>query len=111
MSAFITVIGRLGSDPDLTSSERGMRCAVRVAVNAGKDRTDWYSVTIFGARGEALYNTDLRKGSWIAISGRLVTAEKDGKTYLNIQGAEWTFAGGKTVQSAAPEPAAADYGF
>lgn len=101
MSAFITIIGRLGADPEIKSSEKGARCNVRVAVNQGKDSTGWYSATIFGARGEALYNTDLRKGSFIAISGKLVVNEKDGKTYLNIQGADWTFCAGRSSEPSA----------
>lgn len=98
MSAFITIIGRLGADPELKSSEKGARCTIRIAVNQGKDSTGWYSATIFGARGEALYNTDLRKGSFIAVSGKLVANEKDGKTYLNIQGADWTFCSGRSAE-------------
>ncbi len=75
----LTLIGNLGSDPDMRYSANGsplLRFNVagnyRAKNDAGEweDRTEWVRVTVFGNRAESLSNL-LRKGSKVFIDGRL----------------------------------------
>ncbi len=74
-----SVIGNLGSDPELKYSANGaafLRFNVasngRVRDEAGnwKDETTWVRVTVFGQRAESLSN-HLRKGQRVFVDGRL----------------------------------------
>lgn len=86
----VTLIGNLGSDPDLRFGNGPDQavCKVRIATTENyfnksrgerQERTEWHNVTIFGKRGEALAKI-LRKGSPLYVQGRLQTHdyEKDG---------------------------------
>lgn len=78
----VTLIGRLGSDPELryTQSNQGV-LNFRMATSESyfdknskerKEKVEWHSVVIWGARGEAL-NKILTKGSRICVEGKLQT--------------------------------------
>jgi single-strand DNA-binding protein len=75
----LSVIGNLGSDPELKYAASGsavLRFNVaansRVKGEGGNwtDRTDWVRVTIFGQRAESLQNL-LTKGTRVYVEGRL----------------------------------------
>lgn len=83
-SAFVQVIGNLGSDPELryTPTQKSV-CSFSVAVNHSKPDgnggwtdlgTDWYRVAVFGDRGERLAES-LHKGSKVFVMGRLKLRE------------------------------------
>jgi single-strand DNA-binding protein len=67
-----------------------------VAVNgyANKEKTtDFFDVSIFGARGEAVMQF-ATKGAKICVTGDLGTREYNGKTYLTVNGNDFTPMGG-----------------
>ena len=75
----LSVIGNLGSDPELQYSANGAAfLRVNVAGNyrtrgqdgAWADQTEWVRVTVFGARAESL-SQHLRKGMRVYVEGRL----------------------------------------
>ena len=75
----LTLIGNLGSDPDMRYSANGsplLRFNVagnyrtRTPEGEWEDRTEWVRVTVFGNRAESLSNL-LRKGSKVFVDGRL----------------------------------------
>lgn len=79
----VTIIGRLGADPEVRSFQNGGQIAnLRVATSESwkdrqsgekQERTEWHSVTI---RGEGLIKVAqnfLRKGSRVWIRGKLQT--------------------------------------
>jgi single-strand DNA-binding protein len=74
-----TVIGNLGSDPDMRYSASGspfLRFNVasnyrtRTPEGEWQDRTEWVRVTVFGQRAETL-SQYLKKGSRVYVEGRL----------------------------------------
>ena len=86
----VTLIGNLGADPELKSTQSGRSvCNLNIAVNeVWKDksgqkqkRTDWFRVTVWAEQGEncAKY---LKKGRQVSIDGRLQNRtweDKDGQ--------------------------------
>lgn len=93
----VTLLGNLGADPELRHTAGGqsvlnLRLATTEvyfdAQKEKKERTDWHTITVWGARGEAL-SKFLRKGSQLLVEGRIQTSsyEKDGekryKTEIN----------------------------
>jgi len=85
MSAVVTIIGNLGNEPEARMLASGANVTdISVAVNLGKDKQpNWYKCSIFGKSGEYAAN-NLHKGSKVAVTGRLVANESNGKTYLNV---------------------------
>jgi len=81
----VILSGALGQDPKQNPNKTV--CNLRVATNGRAkvdgewtDITDWHNVVVFGAKGENAARF-LKKGSELAINGRLVTRsyEKDGQ--------------------------------
>ena len=85
----VSLIGRLGSDPNLQYFESGaVKAEVNIAVKGyKKDEINWISVVFWKQLAE-LVGEYFRKGSQIGIIGRIVTDqwEQDGvkrsKTYV-----------------------------
>lgn len=72
----VNIIGRLGQDPELRYTQSG-KAVVRmsIAVNdryGQNERTYWFPVISWNGLGETVSNY-LRKGSRVAVSGRLVS--------------------------------------
>jgi single-strand DNA-binding protein len=101
----IHLMGNIGADAELRSANGGDVCKLRLAVNekwkdAGgerRERTDWFSVVIFGKRASALAQ-HLTKGTQIYVSGKMRSNEweKDGvkRTSWDVIADEVEFAGG-----------------
>jgi single-strand DNA-binding protein len=78
----VVLIGRLTRDPELRAVPSGQSvCSLRLASNglrkegdAYEERPNYFDISVFGAQGE---NVDryLRKGSRVAIDGRLEWSE------------------------------------
>lgn len=108
----ITIVGRLGRDPELRYTQAGKAVAsFSLAVDRrGKDAgTDWFQVTAWERLGE-LCNEHLKKGRQAAIRGRMQSnqREKDGvkTTYWEVVAEEVQFIGPREEESApAPAPA------
>ena len=90
MLSRITIIGRLGRDPEIKQTKSGSNmCSMTVAVDSGfgnNKTTTWYRVSAFGKNAEnsAKY---LKKGSLICASGDLAVNEfegKDGATKISL---------------------------
>ena len=86
----VTLIGNLGADPELKSTQSGRSvCNLNVAVNEvwkdkqgqKQERTDWFRVTVWGDQADncAKY---LKKGRSVCVEGRLQNRtweDKDGQ--------------------------------
>ena len=75
----VTLIGNLGTDPELKYTQSGQAVLrLRLATTesyvnkAGErqQRTDWHTVVVWGKRGEALNNL-VSKGRSICVEGRI----------------------------------------
>lgn len=71
----VNLVGRLTKTPELYNGETP-RCLISVAINEGKDKTEFISCTAFGKTAE-LVSTYCEKGDMIGISGRLSTYVKE----------------------------------
>jgi single-strand DNA-binding protein len=92
----LSVIGNLGSDPEIKYSATGtamlrMNVAAnyRVKGDGGtwEDRTEWVRVTVFGARAESLSNL-MTKGMRVYVDGRLEArpwTTKDGELRAGLE--------------------------
>lgn len=81
----IDLVGRLGQDPEDVASGKGVKFSL--AVDVGKDLTDWYSVVVWNDYTKNHVRKYFKKGS-LAIVGGLQTLAKveDGKGYyVNIE--------------------------
>lgn len=83
----VTVVGRLGRDPELRSTKGGTSvCSLRIAVNdrvkgqdgEWDDRANWMDVTVWGSQGEAV-SRNLTKGRRVGISGSLRQSQWEDK--------------------------------
>lgn len=87
----VILIGRLGADPEITSTQNGTKVAnLRLATNeswkdkagAQQERTEWHRVVVFGKLAE-LCGSYLSKGRQVCVEGSLRTRkweDKDGQT-------------------------------
>lgn len=89
-NANITILGRLGADPETRETKAGPVVKLRVAVTQGwgeKKTTGWYGVAIFGKRGDFVQQF-CQKGDEVMVSGSLEQneVEKGGekRTYMEI---------------------------
>src|SRR5882672_5786270 len=79
----VILVGNLGRDPEIRSTQDGMRIAnLTVATSESwrdrvsgerKERTEWHSVVIFNERLAEIAEKYLRKGSKIYVEGALQT--------------------------------------
>lgn len=87
MGIHATVIGNLGADSEMVTSQGGATfLKLRVATSfkkKGEELTTWVGGTIFGKRGETLAPMT-RKGDKVAMTGTLYTRQYEGKTYVEM---------------------------
>lgn len=84
----MTIAGRIGRDAETRRSQAGdSYTGFSVAVDMGKDKTEWVSCTIKGERGEKLCQY-LKKGVGLAITGLPVAdlyTPKDGSPRASLK--------------------------
>lgn len=94
----ITIAGNCTKDAELRTTQGGAKVAgFSVAVNGyegGEKTTTYFDVSIWGKRGESVMQF-AKKGAKIAVAGDLGTREYNGKTYLTVNGHDFTPMGGK----------------
>ena len=69
----VTLIGRVGSDPDMKYFESGkVKCRLTLAVNRRRnsDEPDWFTLELWGKTAE-IAGTYVRKGKQIGVKGSL----------------------------------------
>jgi single-strand DNA-binding protein len=94
----ITIAGRVGRDAELRRTQGGDAvCGFTVAVDYrnGRDKaTNWWRVSLWGKRGEALAPY-LLKGVSVTVSGEFSLGEYEGKPQLNIRASEIALQGAR----------------
>lgn len=115
----ITIAGNCTKDAELRTTQSGQKVAgFSVAVNGfegGAKTTTFFDVSLWGRRGENVMQF-ATKGAKICVTGELGTREHNGKTYLTVNGSDFTPMGGGQSGGGyddggfkAPEPV--DHGF
>ena len=93
----ITIAGNCTKDAETRTTQGGQTVtAWAIAVNGfanGEKTTTFFDVQFWGKRGEAAKQFAV-KGAKMAVSGDLSTREYNGKTYLQVNGSEFTPMGG-----------------
>jgi single-strand DNA-binding protein len=102
----LILIGRLGQDPELRTTQTGKTvCNFTLATSEkydGKETTEWHKIIAWGKPGEIIYQHS-RKGDQLALSGKVTYRSYDGKngkvfmTEVILQ--EFHFIGGKSERS------------
>ena len=94
----ITIAGKLGRDAELRHTQGGESvCSFTVAVDQrqGRDKTtNWWRVSLWGKRGEALAPY-LLKGASVTVQGEFALGDYEGKPQLNIRANEIALQGGR----------------
>ena len=101
--ANIVISGHLGGDPETRDAGNSTVTNFTVAVNTGfgdRECLTWYRVSVWGKRGITAAE-NLTKGSAVIINGEPQNRKynkPDGSEHysLEINNANWTFAGGKS---------------
>lgn len=92
----VTLIGRLGADPEVRYTQGGQPVAsLRMATSENwtdrdgqrKERTEWHSITVWGKQAE-LCGQYLAKGRQVYIEGRLQTREYTDREGINRKAVE-----------------------
>ena len=115
--AIIHLYGNLGRDAELRYAQSGnavLRFTIACSSTQGageqrQEHTDWFNVTMFGKRGEALAPY-LLKGTRVAVVGRFqhrTYTRQDGSPgySLDVIATEIDFAGGSRTEGAPGAPA------
>jgi single-strand DNA-binding protein len=94
--ATITIVGKLGRDPESKSVGNGQVTEFSVAVDTGygdRKATTWYNVGAWGKQGETIAQ-HFAKGDSIAVSGEFfVRKYGDNKTSNDVRLGSWSFVG------------------
>jgi single-strand DNA-binding protein len=95
----ITICGRIGRDAEVRSTQSGDSvCGFTVAVDTRNGRekvTNWWRVSLWGKRGEALAQY-LTKGASVTVVGEFSLGDYEGKPQLNIRANEIALQGGRS---------------
>ena len=77
----VTLIGRVGGDPEFMITQNSQLCKFSLATNKGRGETDWHRVTIWGKAAEVARDY-VKKGDQTCVIGRIEYGqyEKDGNT-------------------------------
>ena len=86
----VTIVGNLGTDPDIRAFDEGAICTFSVATNefysSGNERrqhTEWHTVVTFGKLAQNC-SRYLKKGSKVLLEGRLRSStyqDKEGRNH------------------------------
>lgn len=79
----VTLIGRTTKDVELSIKGETKITRFSLAINEGKDKTDFIPVNAFGKTAETL-SKYVGKGSLISVEGHIRISHKDEKTFMNI---------------------------
>lgn len=94
----IIIAGKLGKDAELRRTQGGDAvCSFSVAVDQrdGREKsTNWWRVSLWGKRGEALAPY-LLKGASVTVSGEFALGDYEGKPQLNVRANEVALQGGR----------------
>ena len=115
MSAYITIVGHLGGDPEIKEGANGPYADFNVAVNIRRrdqETTNWYGCRMFGKRAEAFAKFH-SKGQRVHVRGELELNEVtddagNQKSYMNLTVDGWNFASDKAADSTKPKQSVPD---
>lgn len=97
----ITISGNVTKDAEVRTTQSGTKVVgFSVAVNGfknGEKTSHFFDVSIWGKRGENAVRF-ATKGAKISVTGDFGTREHNGKTYLTLEGSDFTPMGGGQQQ-------------
>ena len=95
MSNSITIIGRLGKDPEAIGGN-GCRFTIADDIPSKEGGTNWHNCSLWN-RADSFMKW-MKKGKPVWVTGRVEYSKKDDRTYTNIIVENWQFVnvGGKS---------------
>lgn len=102
----VTLIGRLGKDPELKTTSNGKDfCTFSLATTEkykDEQKTQWHNCKAFGNQAKVIAEY-MKKGDPLVVLGSIEYSEYDGKWYTNIMVQRFEFVpGGKKSDVTAP---------
>ena len=98
----LTLVGRLGKDPEITESKNGVKIAkFSIATNDGygeNKKTNWHNCTAFSKAAEII-GQYAKKGDNLAVSGSVDYNKHEDKIYTNVLVNQFTLLGSKQVDN------------
>lgn len=88
MSNSITIIGRLGRDPEPMSGS-GCRFSIADDIPTKEGGTNWHNCVLWN-RADSFMKW-MKKGKPVWVTGRVEYSKKDDRTYTNIIVENWQF--------------------
>lgn len=98
-TTYLTIAGNVGRDPEVKSTSKGEVVEFTVAVNHTDGTTTWFRVSSWDA-DEGSVARSVRKGDTVAVNGKYVAREWEGKithqlTAYNLTILDWERGGRK----------------
>jgi len=94
MKNYVSIIGRLGKEPEVKDIGGAMLCKLSVATSSSKktksgewsEETQWHQISVWGKEAEKIAEKNLPKGSQIGVDGSIhYNQGKDTKFYPEIK--------------------------
>ena len=112
----ITLMGRLGKDPETRTVGSTNKTTISVATSEkwkdkdgnAQERTEWHTVEAWAKQGEVIAN-HFKKGDQILLTGQVRYDQHEGKWYTHIRMSSFEFVGGGN-RTQEQQPAAASGG-
>ena len=82
----VTLIGRVGQDPEKKETQIGIITKFSLATSSGKDKTEWHNCVAFNKTADVILQY-VKKGDVIAVGGSISynKYEKDGQTRTSTE--------------------------
>ena len=97
----LTLVGRLGKDPEVTESKNGVKIAkFSIATNDGygeNKKTNWHNCTAFNKAAEIIGDY-VNKGDNLAVNGTVDYNKYEDKVYTNVIVNQFTLLGSKNTE-------------
>ena len=92
----VTLIGRMGTDPELKQAGGAVLCTFRMATSENKlgpdnqwtEETEWHTVKVWGESANSLARR-AKKGTMICVEGPLVSNMYQERRYWEIKSRRW----------------------
>lgn len=104
----ITISGNLGKDPQINTTQNGMKVANFSVVvrksrpdDGGNYGTDWFRCSVWGKRATTIERF-FHKGSHVTVTGTFELGEYDGNPQLNVNVTDFDLPDNKTQASDNP---------
>jgi single-strand DNA-binding protein len=107
----VILVGRLGADPELKSTNSGSVCTLRIATSENwtdksgqkQEKTEWHRVKVWGKQGENCEKY-LAKGRKVLVEGRIEYRKHEDKWFTEVKAQSVQFLDNIAPKQNTPNP-------